>query len=294
MNCRMLWIGLTISLLSCFACEGNSHLSAPTAESATLSPAQNPDELLQKMLKLAASTNAQEQQKLLEFLSSMESIYRLDPRNDHIRMPVHKLRLARLYQAIQTNNSAQMRETLIALVRAGKPENCDACDTLLIKTLSIVRPPTAEVVKYWDTQSTPDSVQLKFVIDALAENGTVPAIALLEKRLLDASIEPEQKIAWMHDAILQHRRNAALLASLDRILTTSLPKGLRPHLVESLFDYRPQSWYRADSLPPAPDSQSLTPEARRLLKKIGEAALKKVSLTAAQRQAITKALKGLS
>lgn len=299
MNCRMIWAGPIISMLLFFACEGRSTLVASEAEKAaagTVTPttsSQNPDSLLQEMQKLAASTNPQDQKKLLEFLSSIEAIYRLDPREDHIRKPVNKLRLAQLYQTIRGNDSAPMRETLAALVRSGKPINCDACDTMLIKALAIVRPPTAEVLKFWETHSDPDSVHIKFVIDALADNGTAPAIGLLEKRMVDATIAPEQKIAWMHEAILQHRRNPVLLASLDRILTTTLPKQLRPHLVESLFDYRPQDWYRVDANVPTPDSQPLTSEARRLLKKIGTTALKKVSLNASQRQAVTKAMREL-
>ena len=286
-----LWVLPLLSMLYLFACEGRSNAVNPKAEPAELSSqARTPDEVLPKLLKLAASTTPPEQKQLLEFLSSKDSLYQLDPREDHIRMPVLKLRLAQVYQAIKANNSAAMRDTLTTLARSGKPENCDACDTLLINALAMVRPATPEVVKFWETHSSPDSIQLKFTIDALCENGSAPAVALLEKRLLNAQIEPEQKIAWMHEAILQHRRNASLLAGLDRILTTTLPKALRPPLVESLFDYRPNEWFRNDRNPPAPDTQPLTPEAKRLLQKIGATALKKVALNANQRRAVTKSL----
>lgn len=286
-----LWALPLLSLLCLFACEGRSNVVNSKVEpAAPSSQARTPDEVLQKLLKLAASTTPAEQKQLLEFLSSKDSLYQLDPREDHIKLPVHKLRLAQVYQAIKANNSAAMRDTLTTLARSGKPENCDACDTLLINALAMVRPASSEVIKFWETHSSPDSIQLKFTIDALCENGSAPAVALLEKRLLDAQIEPEQKIAWMHDAILRHRHNASLLVGLDRILTTTLPKALRAPLVESLFDYRPNEWFRNDRNPPAPDTQPLTPEAKKLLQKIGATALKKVTLNANQRRAVTKSL----
>jgi hypothetical protein len=194
---------------------------------------------------------------------------------------------------MKANASPAMRDTLSALAKAGQPEACDACDTLLINALASVRPPTSEVIKFWETHSVPDSIQLKFTIDALCENGSAPAVALLEKRLLDPQIELEQKIAWLHEAVLKNRRNTALLAGLDRILTTSLPKVLRPVLVESLFDYRPNEWFRNLRTPPQPDAQPLTPEAKMLLQKIGATALKKVTLNANQRRAVTKTLSEL-
>ena len=286
-----LWALPLLSLLCLFACEGRSNVVNSKVEpAAPSSQSRTPDDVLQKLLKLAASTTPADQKQLSAFLSSKDSLYQLDPREDHIKLPVHKLRLAQVYQAIKANNSAAMRDTLTTLARSGKPENCDACDTLLINALAMVRPASSEVIKFWETHSSPDSIQLKFTIDALCENGSAPAVALLEKRLLDAQIEPEQKIAWMHDAILRHRRNALLLAGLDRILTTTLPKALRPALVESLFDYRPNEWFRNDRNPPVPDSQPLTPEAKKLLQKIGATALKKVSLNANQRRAVTKSL----
>lgn len=286
-----LWALPLLSMLYLFACEGHSNVVNSKVESAELSSqARTPDEVLQQLLKLAASTTPTDQKQLLEFLSSKESLYQLDRREEHIKLPVLKLRLAQVYQAIKANHSAPMRDTLITLARSGKPEDCDACDTLLINALTIVRPATPEVIKFWEMHSLPDSIQLKFTIDALCENGSAPAVALLEKRLLNPQIEPEQKIAWMHEAILQHRRSASLLAGLDRILTTTLPKALRPALVESLFDYRPNEWFRNSRTPPEPDAQPLTPEAKKLLQKIGATALKKVSLNANQRRAVTKSL----
>ncbi len=285
-----LWALPLLSLLCFFACEGRSDVVNSNIEpAASSSQGRTPDEVLQKLLKLAASTTPAEQKQLAAFLSAKDSLYQLDPREDHIKLPVHKLRLAQVYQAIKANTSAAMRDTLLTLARSGQPQDCDACDTLLINALASARPTPPEAIKFWESHSTPDSIQLKFTIDALCENGSAPAVALLEKRLLDAQIEPEQKIAWMHDAILRHRHNASLLAGLDRILTT-LPKALRAPLVESLFDYRPNEWFRNDRNPPAPDTQPLTPEAKKLLQKIGATALKKVTLNANQRRAVTKSL----
>jgi hypothetical protein len=80
-----------LTLLAIFACEGHSNVVTPTNE--TPASTQPPEEVLRKLLKLAASTTPNEQQQLREFLSSKESLYKLDPRADHIKLPVQKLRV---------------------------------------------------------------------------------------------------------------------------------------------------------------------------------------------------------
>lgn len=278
------------------ACEGRPHPAA--SASPTASPLANStqtsssDELLQQYVRLAASTNPADHKPLIEALSSSEFLFRLDSRDDYRRKATADLRLTRLYGAMRKNDSATMRATLLTLARTNQPGNCDACDELLIKTLTMLRPAPPEAISFWAQHSEPDSIQLGFTIDALCENGSVPAIALLEKRLTATNYPSEQKISWMRRALLPHRRGVALLAAVDRLLSGALPKSLRPALVEVMFDYRPDEWYR-ERHPPAPDAQPLTPEAKLLLQKIGATALKKVALTATQRRAVMKVLNEL-
>lgn len=285
-----------LAAVNFFACEGRSH-SVTSASPETLivaSPVQtsNEDELLRQYLQYAASTNPTDHKKLIEALSSKDFLFRLDTRDDYRRKSVSELRLAKLFQAMKENGSLAMRETLLTLARTNKPGDCDACDELLILTLATMRPATPEVIRFYTVHSDVESIQLSFVIDALCENASAPAIALLEKRLSEAKYPPEMKISWMRQSLLRHRRNATLLAGADRLLTSSLPKNLRPSLVEALFDYRPGEWYRERN-PPTPDVQPLTPEAKRLLQKIGAFALKKITLNATQRNAITKTISEL-
>jgi hypothetical protein len=278
------------------ACEGRPHPVAsalPTASPhANATQTTHADELLRQYMQLAASTNPTDHKPLLEALSSSEFLFRLDSRDDYRRKATADLRLARLYEAMRKNDSAAMRATWLTLARTNQPGACDACDELLIKTLSVIRPAPPEVIEFWAKHSAPESIQLGFTIDALCENGSIPALALLEKRLTATPYPPEQKISWMRRAMLPHRRDVAMLAAVDRLLNRALPKSLRPALVEVMFDYRPDEWYR-ERHPPTPDAQPLTPEAKTLLQKIGAMALKKVTLTATQRRAVTKALNEL-
>ena len=290
LNQPLRWAAPLLSVVYLFACEGRPQPAALHA-SVAASPIQNnlSDELLQQYLRLAASANPTDHKTLMEALSSQEFIFRLDPREDHRRKAVTTLRLARLYQAMMKNDAPAMRDTLITLARLNKPGACDACDQLLIHALTIVRPAPREVIQFWHLHSDPDSIQLGFVMDALCENGTAPAVTLLEKRLTDAKYPSEQKINWMRRALLQHRRGIALLTGVDRWLNTTLPKTLRPALVEAIFDYRPEEWYRERN-PPTPDAQPMTAEAKTLLRKIGTTALKKVVLNANQRRAVMQTL----
>ena len=278
------------------ACEGRPHTTSTSSAEATIasSPAQNisGDELLQQTLKLAASANPADQKRLQEALTSKDFLFRLDSRDDYRMKAVKGLRLAKLFQAMKQNGSPAMHQTLLALARTYKQGECDACDQLLLQSLAIMRPAPAEAMRFFTVHSEPDSIQLGFAIDALCENGSTPALALLEKRFSDSRYEPQEKVSWLRRGVLQHRRNPGLLQVADRWLTASLPKSLRPTLVEVLFDYRPGEWYREHN-PPQPDPQSLTAENKKLLQKIGATALKKVVLNATQRAAVTKTMSEL-
>ena len=56
----------------------------------------------------------------------------------------------------------------------------------------------------------------------------------------------------MHNAVVPHRNDLELLRACSRLLAGGLPADLRPALVESLFDYRPDDWYSEHGIHPAP------------------------------------------
>jgi hypothetical protein len=57
-------------------------------------------------------------------------------------------------------------------------------------------------------------------------------------------------------------------------------------LVEVLFDYRPDEWYRSEMPPVPPPRELVSEKARAVLRRIGEYALQNLELTFTQRKAV--------
>jgi hypothetical protein len=127
------------------------------------------------------------------------------------------------------------------------------------------------------------------VVAALCVNQSDPALALLERKLADPSHDARLKVFLMRKYILPRRNEEPLLLACERMVTKSLPADLRPALVEALFDYRPEEWYRGDDPPKPPPRSEASPGARKVLDRIGRYALKNLKLTKAQETAVRNA-----
>ena len=128
-------------------------------------------------------------------------------------------------------------------------------------------------------------------IEALVKNGTESAMEVLEKKMADPHHQDDEKIGWMHSYFIPHRDDFQLLKSFEKMLTGKLPERLRPHLVETIFDYKPGEWYRPATAVNPPDRQKIGNKERDQLKRLGDISLKMPDLTEAQREAVQKTLK---
>ncbi|HEU0004743.1 MAG TPA: hypothetical protein VFS12_02025, partial [Terriglobia bacterium] len=283
-----------VALTAALACVPQDNAEAPakavTPETAQASPSPDPQNLLAAALTLARSASSQEQARLLAQLSSRQFLNELDSPEESVRLPALKLRLARVLEALAANPAPAARVTLLELIKSRDFVSYDSRQELLLRALSSVRPPTDEVIQFWDELSHPDSIHLSFVIAALCENGTPEAMSLLERKLADPNQDTQVKLSWMRDPILRHRNDLQLLRGCERMIRSSLPANLRPFLVEALFDYRKNIWYRYEAPPTPPPRATATPEAKAQLKKIGQIALQDVKLDARQKQVVRKVL----
>jgi hypothetical protein len=260
----------------------------PAASAAMSNITVNPQEVVTTLLKQARSADPAEQQQLVKALNSTATLDQVDAKQERMRLPAAKLRLSGVFQALMENPSAPAKQTLVALTQATSFKDCPACEELLIKALATVRPPSPEVIRYWDVHSTPDAIHTYFVIDALCQNGSAAAIALLEKKLLDPQHDHDMKVTWLRTSVLRHRYDVPLLQAAWRMLSATLPKSLRATLVEALFDYR-REWFPPDANASAPpDAATASPAAIKLLQQIGKFALARVTLTKTQKSAVTK------
>ena len=259
---------------------------------AVLQTSKDPKQLAEAAFALARSDQDADHDRLLEWLKSPQSLSRLDSEEAYAGV-ARRLRIARVLDALSSNPAPSAKNVLVALTEVPAFIGVPACAELLISACASVRPAPPPVIKFWDEHCQPDDGFTPLTIDALAANGSAPAMALFEKKMADPKHEDDDKIGWMRSSILVHRDDVLLLRSCARMLAGVLPAELRPELIEVLFDYRPMEWYTPAAVYTPPDRSQASPEARSELRKIGELALKSIPLTPRQRKAIEDTLKGL-
>jgi hypothetical protein len=74
------------------------------------------------------------------------------------------------------------------------------------------------------------------------------------------------------------------------MVTQSLPADLRPALVEALFDYQPDKWFRGCDPPKPPPRASAGDSAKQAFLRIGENALLALPLSEEQKVAVRTGL----
>ena len=161
---------------------------------------------------------------------------------------------------------------------------------LLLHASTRLRPPSPDVVAFWDHHCQPDDGYTPVTVTVLVENGSEPALRLLEKKFADPAHEEGEKIAWMHSRFLTHRNDLLVLESCERLLKQGLTESLQTALVESLFDYKPDEWFRPSTASSPPDRRQATPAARAQLRKIGEYAFAHVRLTDDEKRVVKDTL----
>jgi hypothetical protein len=90
----------------------------------------------------------------------------------------------------------------------------------------------------------------------------------------------------MQSSILTHRNDFALLEMCHRLLAGALPEDLRPALVEVLYDYQPERWFRPHQLLTPPDRAAATPAALAQMRQTANMVLASVTLSEEQIAAV--------
>jgi hypothetical protein len=265
----------------------------PTDIAKTLETSKNPRELATTARLLAASTEPSNHELLLRFLRSEDFLGRLDSEKEY-QGPPRRLRLNRILLALCANRSITARQLLVLLTRETSFKANPARADLLIEAVAVIRPATPEVIKFWDEHCQPDDGFTPISIQAMVDNGSEPAVALLEKKLADPRFSEEEKKWWMQACILSHRYDLPLLKMSERLLAGGLPDQFRPVLVESLFDYNPDAWYGPDHYWKPPPLSDAGKEARELLIRIGSTALRSVALNERQKKAVERTIHEIS
>jgi len=254
-----------------------------------LSDSRDRRELKNAALLLAASRSPEDHRVLGKFLRTAGFLGRLDSPQEYAGT-YRDLRLGRVVQTLADNRCPSADEVLLSLVDSGDFQGHILRIQLLLRALGAVRPSPPQVIAYWDRLSDPESPIVGDVIEALCINQSPPALDLLERKFADPAQDRDARILWMREFLLVRRNDEPLLLSCERMATKSLPADLRPSLVEVLFDYRREEWFRSEMSPKPPPRAEASPAARSVLERIGRYALENLKLTSAQASAVRNGL----
>jgi hypothetical protein len=243
-----------------------------------LRTATEPKPLVATAVEFAASAELADHNTLLGFLNSGDFLLKLNTAREYDTARPKQLRVAKIIRVLRDSQHPAAKQTLIGLARGGAFVGDNWLrQELLVRALVSIRPATPDAIRYWDAQSTPLAVNRHITIEMLCENGTDPAMVLLERKLQDPEQEMEFKIVWIRDPMLRHRNDPPLLRASERMISQSLPGDLRYYLLEAICAYDPD-WYPGCMKPKPPPRALATPEAREVLRRLCKFAKEKMDL----------------
>jgi hypothetical protein len=237
-------------------------------------------------LSLARSQQQQDHADLVRWLASGESLRRLDSEADYSEIG-RRIRIERVLGALIDNRVASARAAIVALTESAEfiaePRRVD----MLIRATAVVRPAPPSLVAFWNRFSQPDDGYTPLTIRAVLDNGSPPAITVFEQKMVDPQHEEDDKVEWLRSGVVAHRDDLPLLEGCERLLRgRRLSPPLEDHLIDVLFDYRPDEWYSEARVFVPPDRARASAESRAALRRIAELAVRSLPLTERQRKAI--------
>lgn len=253
---------------------------------AFLQQSTDPPGLAKASLSLARSPLSGDHALLLRYLGTRGFLDRLDPPEAAQGVPEH-LRVRRVLLVLAENPAPTASEGIVALTQDPLYDD-DLRAIALIAATAKVRPAPAELVAFWRKWSDPEEGFPADTVAAMVENGSQPALDEVERMLLSPQFDDEEKLDWMRTSVLTHRDRAALIDSCGRLLAGPLPDGLKPELVDVLFDYRPADWFRPSVSYQPPAISGYTPEARDAAGRVARFALEQMDLSDERRAAVQR------
>jgi len=248
----------------------------------------NPEtkELLRTLLGMARSDEPAQHAQVLGELRNGAVLARLDTDADYEMASKFRLRVAQVVEALARNPAASAQNAFVVLTSDPVFLAHDERIIALIRASAHVRPAPAPLVAFWDQHCRPDDGFTPTTVTALVDNGSPPALELLERKMADPGHEDDEKISWMRTDMLTHRNAVPQLEMCERMLNGALPPDLCPALVEAIFDYRPQEWFRPAKSYSAPRLESASREALDVLMRVAIVALTMIRLTDEQRAVV--------
>jgi hypothetical protein len=244
---------------------------------AMLRDSEDGREIKKVAVAIASGDSEEDHRALGTWLGREEFLHRLDGLEDY-HGTESRLRLARVIKILIDNRRPSTDAILLSLIDASEYQSHLLRMQLLIRALAEIRPAPTAAVAYWDRLSEPESPLAQSVVAAICINQTPPALELLEQKFRDPQHEDHLKLVWIRNEMLPVRDDVPILTTSERLAAQLLSEALRVGLVEMLFDYQPDEWYRACEPPKPPERALASQEAQDILTRIGNHALVQLPL----------------
>ncbi|HUO07103.1 MAG TPA: hypothetical protein VM008_02135 [Phycisphaerae bacterium] len=252
---------------------------------------KNATEVKRAAVAAAASDSDADIQMLGDLLATLEFLNRLDSAQDY-RDTYTGLRLAQVVNTLADNRRPATDKVLLSLIDAKDYQANFLRIQILIHALAAIRPSPPAAIIYWDKMSVGGSLVAFDVVAALVENESAPAMSLFEKKLVDPKHDLNLKSAWLYQLVLPKRNDEPLLIACEHVLKGSAAgPEVQIFIVEALFDYKPETWYRGCSPVKPPVRLAATREAKDVMVSIGEYALANLKLAPDLKLKVEAALK---
>lgn len=243
----------------------------------------DPREVMKMAQAYAASDKPAEQAVLQDAFKDPTFYSRLDD-EEALKQQAIRWRLASVMQVLRTNPAPAVQATILSLCDNATFVANSGRTELLIRVLVPIRPSPPKAVEFWREQGVLGHLHQHRVPYALADNGSVPAIALLEEEFLQADRPDNYKVAWMRDQVIRHRFELPMIQAAER-LQKQLPQHLAVSLTEVYFIYKDR-WYLSCEPPKPQPLSAASPEARRHYLAIADYALQSLPLDPLLREQI--------
>jgi len=235
-------------------------------------------------IALASSGTPADRQKLAPLLLDQSWLNSLDPPEVAQSISSQSLQLSQVLRVV----AAKAPELLEPLAASKLYRESEYRLPSLIEATQYTTQPGPEVVSLWKSQLSMEADELETTIRAMIAGKSDAGADLFAATLCDEDFDTDFVTSWLHDPVLRHRQDIPLLKAFDRIIDSSkLSAERRSLLFEALFEYLPQVWYISPDAPPSPPKRAdLSEDARALLKKFADAAVKSGDMPPARRQSV--------
>ena len=223
-------------------------------------------------VELAGRNTQDAESRLRSNLTERAYLAQLNSPQEYLALEPTNLQIYFILEALARNEAAGARALLGDLAASPIYSVPGPYLAALLEASAQARNPAPGLVVLWDAQLAPNGSELNRAIDVVIANGSVPAIDVLERRLLRNEYPEGFVVAWIRDPVLRHRQDLPLLQASERLLQSpGWPQRLKRFLVEAIFDYDREHWYQIETQPPEPPARAaLTADSRAVLERIAD------------------------